>query len=63
MWITVLENYQDFSEKLKSSEKISLVESDKIFEKDAETYLIDSAFTCSELTIKTLEQGVKYVQS
>ena len=22
-----------------------------------------SAFTCSELTIETLEQGVKYVQS
>ena len=52
-----------FSEKLKSSEKITLVESDEIFEKDAETYFIESAFTCSKLTIKTLEQGVKYVQS
>ena len=25
--------------------------------------IIQSAFTCSKLTIETLEQGVKYVQS
>ena len=32
----------------------------------SETYLVivvtQSAFTCSKLTIKTLEQGVKYVR-
>ena len=27
------------------------------------TVMFQPAFTCSKLTIKTLEQGVKYVQS
>ena len=34
------------------------------FTENHETNLISqSAFTCSKLTIETLEQGVKYVQS
>ena len=36
MWIRVLENYLSFfSDKVKSSENVKLVESDKIFTKDA----------------------------
>ena len=27
------------------------------------TYIVQPAFTCSKLTIETLEQGMKYVQS
>ena len=35
----------------------------KVFEKLLNTVITQSAFTCSKLTIETLEQGVIYVQS
>ena len=48
----------EYANAMKGSTNIFYVISNKIF------YVItQSVFTCSELTIETLEQGVKYVQS
>ena len=49
---------QQTIEQLEVTEEVVLSEIDKLND-----FTTQSAFTCSELTIETLEKGVKYVQS